>query len=69
MYLKLLVFMSIFSLYIGPGDVLEVKRMSESDVTSGKQMFTIIVNMVHFKCTNKPCCKKLQNACSYKASY
>ena len=65
MYLKLLVFMSIFSLYIGPGDVLEVKRMSESDVTSGKQMFTIIVNMVHYKCTNKP----LQNACSYKASY
>ena len=31
---------------VGPSDVLDVERMSESDVVNGKQVFTFIINMV-----------------------
>ena len=31
---------------VGPSDVLEIERMSESDVVNGKQFFSFIINMV-----------------------
>ena len=34
----------------GPSDVLDVERMSESDVMNGKQVFSFIINMVIFEC-------------------
>ena len=30
----------------GPSNVLDVERMSESDVVNGKQVFSFIINMV-----------------------
>ena len=31
---------------VGPSDVLDVERMSESDVTNGQQVFSLIISMV-----------------------
>ena len=31
---------------VGPSDVLDVERMSESDVMNGKQVFSFIISMV-----------------------
>ena len=31
---------------VGPSDVLDIERMSESDVMNGKQVFSFIISMV-----------------------
>ena len=31
---------------VGPSDVLDVERVSESDVVNGKQVFSFIISMV-----------------------
>ena len=39
-------FSSILLSSVGPSDVLDVERMSESDLSNGEQVFTFIISMV-----------------------